>query len=272
MKLSSKPVSSNPGRPENFPPPLTRSLLSTNGRSRSRKVRSSPMFRRKGVDSPEPGSPKVTCMGQIRVRKSRQHASSPRRPRLCLHTLFSFSSPRKPNWRNLFASCFQKKVQGPEYSQNKDLSPRREAATKAAGVAVVAEEELARSEGDFATPTPPKNALLLMRCRSEPHRSSVLANQFWGSPGEPRNPGSKEDKEEEEDEEEAEEEEEEQGKRDGRRRLSEGDRWLERIGRSGPVILTRCRSEPGRRRKSEAPFWTGTSLGLADACRSPVLL
>lgn len=30
--------------------------------------------------------------------------------------------------------------------------------------------------------TPPKNALLLTRCRSAPYRSSSLACQFWGSP------------------------------------------------------------------------------------------
>ncbi|XP_068644867.1 uncharacterized protein [Aristolochia californica] len=268
MKLSSKPVFSSPGRPENFPPPLTRSLLSSNGRSRSRRVRSSPMFRRKAIETPEPGSPKVTCMGQIRVRKSRQNAS-PRRCRFCIQSLFSFSSPRNPNWRKLFAFCFRKKVQVREFSQNKDLSPETEAVmdsaskpTKAAAVAVAVEEGIivGKSEEDFAAPSPPKNALLLMRSRSEPHRSSELANQFRGSP---MGAGDRIAKQEEEEEE---------GKRDCQRRLSEGDRWLEKIGRPRPVILTRCRSEPGRRRTSEAPFWTGTSLGLADACRSPVLL
>ncbi|XP_068667739.1 uncharacterized protein [Aristolochia californica] len=262
MRFSSKPVSSSPGRLENFPPPLTRSLLSSNdrsrSRSRSRRVRSSPMFRRKAIETPEPGSPKVTCMGQIRVRKSRQH-TSPRRCRFC--SLFSFSSLRKHNWRKLFAFCFQKKVQVREYSPNKDPNPEREAArhglnkpTKAAALAVAVDEGITvcEPEEDFAAPSPPKNALLLTRCRSDPQRSSVLANQFWGSPVGPESwRGKPEDEEQEEEEK----------KRDGRRRLSEGDRWLEKIGGSGPVILTRCRSEPGSRTKLGGTILDGNKHG-----------
>jgi hypothetical protein len=40
-------------------------------------------------------------------------------------------------------------------------------------------------QGDEEVPplcVPPKNALLLMRCRSDPVRMSALANRFWGSP------------------------------------------------------------------------------------------
>ncbi|XP_026392095.1 formin BNI1-like [Papaver somniferum] len=37
-------------------------------------------------------------------------------------------------------------------------------------------------EGRVSICIPPKNALLLMRCRSEPFRNSALANRFWESP------------------------------------------------------------------------------------------
>ncbi|XP_035545309.1 uncharacterized protein LOC109012822 [Juglans regia] len=83
MKLSSKPISS-PGRTEKFPPQLMRFLRTNVGsgsRSRSRgRSRSSTMFfRRKNaaaIETQEPSSPKVTCMGQVRVRRSSKQAAS----------------------------------------------------------------------------------------------------------------------------------------------------------------------------------------------------
>ncbi|KAI3929516.1 hypothetical protein MKX01_025684 [Papaver californicum] len=47
-------------------------------------------------------------------------------------------------------------------------------------VEVEAEEE--EEEGRVSICIPPRNALLLMRCRSEPLRMSALANHFWESP------------------------------------------------------------------------------------------
>ncbi|CAI9778999.1 unnamed protein product [Fraxinus pennsylvanica] len=76
MKISSKPISS-PSRAEKFPPPLVM-FLRSNGSSRSRgKSRASPIFyfRNKKNSAAietdqEPSSPKVTCIGQVRVRRS----------------------------------------------------------------------------------------------------------------------------------------------------------------------------------------------------------
>uniref|UniRef100_A0A5B7B824 Uncharacterized protein n=1 Tax=Davidia involucrata TaxID=16924 RepID=A0A5B7B824_DAVIN len=53
---------------------------------------------------------------------------------------------------------------------------------------------------------PPKNALLLMRCRSDPMRMSALANRFWESPAPPKY--EEEDEEEDDDEEDDRDEEE----------------------------------------------------------------
>ncbi|GMH05612.1 hypothetical protein Nepgr_007452 [Nepenthes gracilis] len=53
---------------------------------------------------------------------------------------------------------------------------------------------------------PPKNALLLMRCRSDPLRMAALANKLWDSPLPTDNAEEEADEEEEEDDEEAKEE------------------------------------------------------------------
>ncbi|XP_022748168.1 uncharacterized protein LOC111297827 [Durio zibethinus] len=82
MKLSSKPISS-PGRTEKYPPPLMGFLRSNVG-SRSRgRFRSSPMFVRKkntSIETQEPSSPEVTCMGQVHVKRSKQTGSKPGGP------------------------------------------------------------------------------------------------------------------------------------------------------------------------------------------------
>ncbi|KAI3976104.1 hypothetical protein MKX01_016787 [Papaver californicum] len=46
----------------------------------------------------------------------------------------------------------------------------------------VEEEEEEEEDGRVSICIPPRNALLLMRCRSEPLRMSALANHFWESP------------------------------------------------------------------------------------------
>ncbi|KAL9301938.1 hypothetical protein AtEden1_Chr2g0258541 [Arabidopsis thaliana] len=71
---SSRPVSS-PGRTEN--PPLLMRFLRTKSRSRSRSRSRRPIFfRRKNAsaaaETQEPTSPKVTCMGQVRINRSKK--------------------------------------------------------------------------------------------------------------------------------------------------------------------------------------------------------
>ncbi|KAK7279371.1 hypothetical protein RJT34_24421 [Clitoria ternatea] len=80
MKLSTKPISS-PGRTDKFPPPLMR-FLRNNAASRSRgRSRSKTIFLRKKnttIETQEPSSPKVTCMGQVRVKRSTKQPSTKR--------------------------------------------------------------------------------------------------------------------------------------------------------------------------------------------------
>ncbi|KAI4300247.1 hypothetical protein L6164_033644 [Bauhinia variegata] len=215
MKLSAKPISS-PGRTEKFPPPLMRFLRSNVG-SRSRgRSRSSPMFVRKkssAIETQEPTSPKVTCMGQVRVRRSSKQATAKRgrpardptptrcRCRWIRNTLFchrltvrikpSPCQPVWPKWGFFRMSSFRRKA-----SKVREDSTRSESNFQQSfnDESEHKDEELededeqrANANADtcaFAcnSSTPPKNALLLTRCRSAPYRSSSLASRFWGSP------------------------------------------------------------------------------------------
>ncbi|XP_010916023.1 uncharacterized protein [Elaeis guineensis] len=63
-------------------------------------------------------------------------------------------------------------------------------------VLVVRDEE--EGEARVNVCIPPRNALLLMRCRSDPVRMAALANRFWGSPATKVEVGEEEEEEEEE--------------------------------------------------------------------------
>ncbi|XP_023005213.1 uncharacterized protein LOC111498309 [Cucurbita maxima] len=228
MKPSAKPISS-PGRTEKFPPPLMRFLRSNVG-SKSRGRRSSPMmFMRKknnattAHETQEPSSPKVTCIGQVRVRRS----STRRRKRRCASTrrrccwfraaLFCpwFLRKNKPNsspifqrWVSFFQGGFRRK---PKIRIDSPPPPPRETPfhgraeisnpdTQVAAAVHDDDEEATAKAFIPSNSSPPKNALLLTRCRSAPYRSTSLASRFWGSPL--RNDENlKEEEEEEEDEE-----------------------------------------------------------------------
>lgn len=216
MKIITKPMSS-PGRAEKYPPPLMRFLRSNVG-SRSRgRSRSSPMFvlRKKSaaIETQEPTSPKVTCMGQVRVKRSskQQQQQQPQQPPpgkrtgaptkrrckwmdknkkngcFCRRFKVKRLKPRslKPVWCKwvlFFRGSFRRKSKIREDSLEKDSKFGDKSES------FVQENEHEHEEGAreaakvFVSPasTPPKNAFLLTRCRSAPYRSSSLASRFWG--------------------------------------------------------------------------------------------
>ncbi|CAN0926839.1 hypothetical protein LINGRAHAP2_LOCUS35552 [Linum grandiflorum] len=234
IKISSKPISS-PGRAEKYyPPPLMR-FLRSNVASKSRgRSRSSPMFVRKkntsaaaAIEAPEPSSPKVTCMGQVRVRRSAHKNKKKKKRRtsdcnrccrckwiqtvLFCHGCCSCRRPRRckpppppaccfvrPDWRKLtrFFRCKRK----PKINEDKEtdfgssLGRRREEEEDDdySGDEELDVEEEEQTTSSSATRkvfacsspinSPPKNALLLIRSRSAPYRTSSLASRFWGSP------------------------------------------------------------------------------------------
>ncbi|KAL4352289.1 hypothetical protein GQ457_06G008270 [Hibiscus cannabinus] len=285
MKVLSKPKLS-PGRAEKYPPPLMRFLRSNVG-SRSRgRSRTSPMFVRKkntAIETQEPSSPKVTCMGQVRVKRSKQtgvkpgghtrrHSHSHSRG-LCKwirDALFCHRFPGKmmakpgstsrcswKKWRAFFnIGCCRK-------PRNREDSSRL--GIKTEDSVQEEDEREAKIFSSSSCSSPPKNALILMRCRSAPYRSSSLACRFWGSPL------ANQDNNEEETEERKlenrgfqEEEEKPSSGNSERDTETEGNLGFEekKIEKSDnnkeskteqvgdhvrPQILTRCKSEPARR-------------------------
>ncbi|KAL5546198.1 hypothetical protein UlMin_005885 [Ulmus minor] len=211
MKLVAKPISS-PGRPEKFPPPLMRFLRSNVGSKSRGRSRSSPMFVRKkntAIETQEPSSPKVTCMGQVRVRRASKKGSAKpgRNPRSGATVRHRCSWIRKSlifrqfpgkiklklcgpvwcKWASFFQfgsfRSFRRKVETGE--ENEDSSKiGSKFGKEGSQVSEEEDEQSDRKSMSFAncSSSPPKNALLLTRCRSAPYRSSSLASRFWGSP------------------------------------------------------------------------------------------
>ncbi|XP_050226597.1 uncharacterized protein LOC126676434 [Mercurialis annua] len=204
MKLSSKPISS-PGRAEKYPPPLMRFLRSNVG-SRSRgRSRSSPMFVRKknaATETQEPTSPKVTCMGQVRVNRSKQpkinrtgtgKSNKPRRScewmknsLFCCRFSKKFLKPKcsRPSWNKwklLFHCGFKRKNKREDCEENEPkFSNRDQEFDEEDDDDEDEENEVKVYISEIITP--PRNAFLLTRSRSAPYRSSSLACRIWGSP------------------------------------------------------------------------------------------
>uniref|UniRef100_A0A0A0LDY5 Protamine P1 family protein n=1 Tax=Cucumis sativus TaxID=3659 RepID=A0A0A0LDY5_CUCSA len=224
MKPSAKPISS-PGRTEKFPPPLMRFLRSNVGSKSRGRSRASPMMfmRRKNnataIETQEPSSPKVTCIGQVRVRRSstrRRKRSGTRTRRRCRWIRAArccpcFRKKFKPNSSPIFqrlVSFFQcgfrrkPKVRTNSPPREPPFRGGVEISNKEIQVVAAVDDDDAEEEEETAealissNSSPPKNALLLTRCRSAPYRSTSLASRFWGSPL--KNEENQEETEEEE--------------------------------------------------------------------------
>ncbi|RLN30480.1 hypothetical protein C2845_PM05G11120 [Panicum miliaceum] len=247
-----KPPAASPGRAEKpqlpapAPPGLARLLLSKSRRGGGRSRRApatSPMFvsrgRSRAADG-EPSSPKVTCIGQVRMRKGKKgkkgaaaasKAAAPEKGAKgycrCLKKaflcggLFDFDSrkrrqkapspevesrARRSPWvfssRDVAVAAVPKAADPRSGSQGEGHEDHEEE-EMVVGVGVfgsIGREEGEKmgigggsgsekeEDGDYeqeaqllssATTTPPKNALLLMRCRSAPqNRTSPLTSRF----------------------------------------------------------------------------------------------
>ncbi|KAL0862574.1 hypothetical protein Bca101_041692 [Brassica carinata] len=221
MSFSSRPVSS-PGRTEN--PPLLMRFLRTNAgsrsrhrsRSRSRSKRRPIFFRRKNAtETQEPSSPKVTCMGQVRINRSKKPkpgtnrvngghlhgggaTESRRQRRRCGWVKNAFSchpfsggklkptcfTPAWRKWKSFTNVSFSRK------SEKRSSSSRSEPIFSRSTVEPEETEEIRKkerkqdqeeeeSDSDKSFPaTPPRNAFLLTRCRSAPYRSPSLGDNF----------------------------------------------------------------------------------------------
>nr|XP_043614095.1 uncharacterized protein LOC122586047 [Erigeron canadensis] len=277
MMKSTKPISS-PGRTtEKFPPPLMRFLRSNVGNKSTkrggRRSRASPMFfRRKNTNIEaiqEPSSPKVTCIGQVRVRRSKKTTTATTTSNVA--TTAGSAAVLRRKSRNIICRCFRKlkprsifnvlskwvsffRCGYCESSTFLDDSP----VDVCAPVSVI--KQVAGKNGDeqekeeeqedinqgLISKSPPKNAFLLTRCRSAPYRSSSLANKFWES--------GMEKKEEEEISEKIknlkikkEDENENVEVNEGGSKCNERNEVEElKAVKEVPLILNRCKSEPAR--------------------------
>lgn len=283
MKALSKPLSS-PSRAEKFPPPLMRFLRSNVG-SRSRgRSRSSPMFylRSKknaaGVieTTQEPSSPKVTCIGQVRVRRSAKSkpnaASKRRRRRRCWWLRKTFLCGKvSPRFRRrgknplgwMFCKCgsffsrdcfrvYSNSKSGK--SENVDAvvnnghcssnGSERDYMEKYENLGAGSRENKRGFLESSSSSSPPKNALMLTRCRSAPYRSSSLGGRFWGSPL-PEKDDSPRDSDELQAPIDVEEEETSSKETEN---SAENIQEIKKIGGGTvhPLLLTRCKSEPAR--------------------------
>ncbi|KAG8376526.1 hypothetical protein BUALT_Bualt09G0072600 [Buddleja alternifolia] len=281
MKALSKPLSS-PSRSEKFPPPLLRFLRSNVG-SRSRgRSRSSPMFymrTRKTAQAvigatQEPSSPKVTCIGQVRVRRAAKKTSTAsaavksrrrwwrlKKPLFC--GKIRFRSRKRPfrkifrNWCLFFRFGYCKKVDVAEDSFRVNSNQKNEITVGKNRISCSSNcsEDDCRSdkhenvvlESSSSTATPPKNALMLTRCRSAPYRSSSLGGRFWGSPlaeEESENEAGNERKTEEELKKPRISEE---SSKESEKSVNDVEELKGTAGNAlHPLILTRCKSEPAR--------------------------
>ncbi|OVA09897.1 hypothetical protein BVC80_1751g52 [Macleaya cordata] len=210
MKLSSKPISS-PGRTEKFPPPLMR-FLKSNGGSRSRgRSRSSPMFVRKknaSIETQEPSSPKVTCMGQVRVRRCKQASrkngrtkrSDPCRNSSMLNRFWSSPSTTEDSEQNNRAHVEnEEEEQGnekptskkepicidsasisrsdPEAEEKIGFCESSSSERSSAKTSKIKDEEVMKVSGEEERPP-----LTLTRCKSEPGRRLMKVDTetcFW---------------------------------------------------------------------------------------------
>jgi len=288
MKPHTKPISS-PGRTEKFPPPLMRFLRNNAGsRSRGRSRSTTTIFLRKkntAIETQEPSSPKVTCMGQVRVKRSAAKrvpaaaaaAAAEGAPTKCWcrwwvpcalffnrlakpSVCFPFQCKRVwPNWG--FSRRNKRDSKVTEASSKTELNFRARSNPNYDD----SESESRATLGAFVsntTTTPPRNALLLMRCRSAPYPRRFLNEE---TEAENRVPDEKNRdpkfeaklrffKELEE---------------SLRERIMESEKARDESHSARPLVLTRCKSEPARTTQKLDPevngVWKKTTLGFGRA-------
>nr|KYP61303.1 hypothetical protein KK1_023734 [Cajanus cajan] len=173
MKVATKGICS-PGRSDKFPPPLMRFLRNNAGsrsRSRGRSRSSHTMFFRKKNSAmettQEPSSPKVTCMGQVRVKCSNSNSNSnsngPQAQTNCCcvpHRLVSL-------FRGLCQPLIKTKKRDSKVTQA--CSPKTEFNFRG---------RPRPRPNAVVSIAPPRNAFLLTRCRSAPGRRDTDLRKF----------------------------------------------------------------------------------------------
>ncbi|XP_072998455.1 uncharacterized protein [Typha latifolia] len=240
MRTPSSKSLPSPGRtpaPATAATSLSSSLSRRLRGSRSLKGGQSPMF--PTAMAAEPSSPKVTCIGQVRVRGRRKKAKA-KGASFRSRSMRGFvgeaslrrnecSPSKNPRWvyQIPISICGSLRAFGSELScllpcGGRSLEKGGECGKKLRASArwVMGEERgkgevgleskeieveveekdevlmVGEEEGRVSVCIPPKNALLLMRCRSDPVRMAALESRFWDSPATKIQGGGEEEEEE----------------------------------------------------------------------------
>ncbi|KAG4982102.1 hypothetical protein AAZX31_10G048300 [Glycine max] len=292
MKPPTKPISS-PGRTEKFPPPLMRFLRNNaSSRSRGRSRTTTAMFLRKkntnNIETQEPSSPKVTCMGQVRVKRSASKrvpsagAGTPTKFRCCswvphalfFHRLikpevcFPFQCKQVwPNWRFLQRKKRDSKVtetSSPKTELNfrGRFNPNYDDSEHKDRVIVNPPAFVSNTSS-----TPPRNALLLTRCRSAPGRRFLNEETEVVEKNRVNREHSENNRDRKLEAKLRFFKELEESLRE--RIIMESEKAREESDSVHPLVLTRCKSEPARTAQKLDPEMNGlskkTTLGFAHA-------
>ncbi|KAM7498662.1 hypothetical protein LguiA_023076 [Lonicera macranthoides] len=235
MKISKSSIHS-PSRSRDHPTSLSTSLsrrLRPNGSMKGWQA--SPMFptggnkkRGAGFENPEPSSPKVTCIGQVRVKTKKQRKKMQRRhsgrefsfrkvevtsqnenenattqnnqgyqQSICealrsIGAEFSCLLPCKSSCFSMGEGEKGREIElvvggGEEVEEEAALPVRNSRRHVFDNLEIedlmpkVKKDDEVVEEGRVSICVPPKNALLLMRCRSDPIKMADLTNRFWDS-------------------------------------------------------------------------------------------
>ncbi|XP_023766674.1 uncharacterized protein LOC111915229 [Lactuca sativa] len=180
MKIHTKPISS-PGTTDDFPPPLM--MFPRSKSKRGSRSRANPMFSRKinttNDPTQEPSSPKVTCIGQVRVsRSNNKQPTTTTAFRSCRWLQKVKSGWFQRLWRTNLSffrcDCCKKSESLPE-SKRIEVNQAIEYGKREI-------EDVIGPDNVILIPeSPPRNAFLLTRSSSAPYRSSSLAYKFWES-------------------------------------------------------------------------------------------
>ena len=195
--FTSRPSSSlralqSPGRKDRYrehgaaaPPSLSRRLKNSGSLKGGQSPATIPAGNRRKsfpVEVAEPSSPKVTCIGQVKVKTARMKQKTKRKKkkktskRSCspingfCEAVRSFGSEL-----NCFSPCS---------AGRKDTvvaEPPRKEPEKVLAAAEEEGEMIEEKRESFCV-VPPRNALLLMRCRSDPVKMAALTTRLCGSP------------------------------------------------------------------------------------------
>ncbi|XP_072975097.1 uncharacterized protein [Typha angustifolia] len=190
-------VSSSPARPEKLPGPSLARLLSRKLASR-RRSRSSAMFASRSsrdgakAEEGEPSSPKVTCIGQVRIKKSNKDKNprSKAKPVMRCHCLrnpllcgaFQVRKLKCRPWRRWgfsFGSGGNLQRKSPEKKAD-CVNSKQEVAIREVGSdhqEIRVQKDETRNFAPSGTTPPPRNALMLMRSRSAPHNREELMHR-----------------------------------------------------------------------------------------------